>query len=99
MDPKAARIQAIGVALYGEVGWQARLARALDLSVSYMSSMMSGARRVTPDVEELLARRLNDEIIPHMIATQAQLRMHVSDMDAELGLDLELPAMTLSQEP
>ncbi|MGA0530761.1 hypothetical protein [Hansschlegelia sp. KR7-227] len=94
IDPKAARIRQIGILLYGKVGWQARLARALDLSVSYMSSMMSGARRVTPDVEELLARRLHEIIIPRLEETEAQLRLHVSDMSAELGLDLEPPSIT-----
>lgn len=89
MDPRAARIQAIGILLYGETGWQSRLARAVGWSTSHMGAVLSGERRASDVAMEQVTRRLSDEIIPRLMATEAELRVHVSEMAAELGMDLD----------
>ncbi|MFJ5487351.1 hypothetical protein ACIKTA_06885 [Hansschlegelia beijingensis] len=90
MDPKAARIRAIGIALYGETGWQSRLAKALDLSRTHMSQMMSGHRRVTREAEDRIAGLLRNEIPRREVALEG-LRATLASMEGEMIADVRKP--------
>ncbi len=80
MDDKLTRLISIGKTIHGEAGWQSRLAVDLNLSRQHMSSLMTGARRVTPDIEERLERALTEEIIPRLEKSIAALRAHADDI-------------------
>lgn len=97
MDPRAARIQMIGTRIYGEAGWQSRLARALDMTPQHISAVAAGARRVTPQLEERLARALYNEIAPELEAIAAEIRADALVIARELDLELA-PAMTSDLE-
>jgi hypothetical protein len=93
VDPKAARIEVIGTLAYGEAGWKPRLAKALGLTRQHIGAMMTGDRRVTPDVEERLLRALVDDIIPTMEASANALRNRAYTLALELDIKIEPPAL------
>lgn len=82
MDPKIKRLADIGEALHGK-NWQSRLAADLGLSAGYMSQLVSGARRVTPDVEELLVTKIVLNILPRLRWTMDRLEDLAADISIE----------------
>ncbi|MFC3692193.1 helix-turn-helix domain-containing protein [Chenggangzhangella methanolivorans] len=92
-DPRVARLERAG-AILGKT-WQSRLAAAAGISPALMSSIVSGERRMTEEVEAKIAVALHVGVTPGLRRAADALDAIATEMEADLSLS---PALELTAD-
>lgn len=92
-DPRVARLERAG-AILGKT-WQSRLSAAAGISPALMSSVVTGERRLTDEVEAKIAAALRHGVTPGLRSAADALDAIAAEMEADLSLS---PALELTAD-